>query len=122
MLDKVMGFICMLIGVAALSLEINKLRRCSVRATATVVDVRRARDARGFMSYTPIFEFTVDGQTIRSQSNVPASLRKNQFEVGEIREVLYEPGYPENFRLRGNFTLLAIGLFFLLAGVYMYMR
>ena len=122
MLDNVMTLVCMMLGVSMLSMEFNRRRRCSTPATAIIVEVRWQRDARGFASYSPVFEFCVDGQKIRGNGSVPASLLKNQFQVGDSRQVLYEVGHPECFRLRGNFTMIAMGLFFLLAGIYLYMR
>ncbi len=121
MLDQIMGVICMLFGVAALSLEFNKLRQCSSRAEARVVEVRQT-DPRGLKIYSPVFEFTVDGRTIRGSGGVPGSQFKRRFQVGDVREVIYEAGNPQNFRIRGNYTMIAAGVLFLAAGIYSYLR
>ena len=44
---KVMGILCMMLGVAALSLEFNRLRWCSIPATATIIEVNRQPAAKG---------------------------------------------------------------------------
>ena len=121
MLDTIMGILCMMFGVAALSFEFNKLRQCSSRAEATVVEVKR-QESRGLKIYSPVFEFHVDGKTIRGNGGVPGSQFRRRFQVGETLQVLYEEGNPEHFRVRGNYTMFAIGVFFLLSGIYMYTR
>ena len=121
MLDKVMSIICLMCGVAALSMEFNKLRQCSSRAAAKVTDVVR-QTYRGLPTYCPVIEFIVDGRLIRSDSAVPGSMFKNRYRVGDTKTVFYDPVKPERFRLRGNYNMLLIGAFFLLGGIYLYMR
>ena len=58
---------------------------------------------------------------IRGNAGQPGSLLKNQYQVGETRKIRYEKGNPENFRLRGNYTMILIGILFLTAGIYGYM-
>ena len=55
---------------------------------------------------------------IRGNASQPGSLLKNQYQVGETRKIRYEKGNPENFRLRGNYTMILIGILFLTAGIY----
>ena len=117
MLDKIMGILSMMLGIAALSLEFNKLRWCSTSATATIVEVKR-QSARGAYTYNPVFEFCVDGRMIRGSGGVPGSLLKNRYQVGDSRKILYV----ESFRLRGNYTMILIGVLFILGGIYTYMQ
>ena len=121
MMMKAMDILCMMLGVAALSLEFNRLHCCSKPATATIIEVNRQRAAKGGYTYNPVFEFCVDGRMIRGNAGQPGSLLKNQYQVGETRKIRYEKGNPENFRLRGNYTLILIGILFLAAGIYRYM-
>ena len=121
MLNQIIGVLCMMFGVAALSMEFNRLRLCTRRARATVVEVRQT-DPRGIKIYSPVFEFTVDGKTIRGSGGVPGSQFRRRIEVGDVREVVYEAGKPENFRIRGNYSMLAIGALFLAAGIYTYLH
>ena len=53
---------------------------------------------------------------------MPGSQFRRRFEVGDVREVVYEAGKPENFRIRGNYSMLAIGALFLAAGIYTYLH
>ena len=121
MVDKIMGILSMMLGVAALSLEFNKLRWCSTSATATIVEVKQ-QSARGAYTYNPVFEFCVDGRMIRGCGGVPGSLLKNRYQVGDSRKILYEERNPESFRLRGNYTMILIGVLFILGGIYTYMQ
>ena len=73
---KVMGILCMMLGVAALSLEFNGLRWCSIPATATIIEVNRQPAAKGGYTYNPVFEFCVDGRMIRGNAGQPGSLLK----------------------------------------------
>ena len=122
MLDTVMGVLCMMLGVAGVSLEVNRLLHCSARAEAKIIEVRRQRDARGVVTCNPIFEFRVDGRTIRGNGGMIGSLSQNRYEVGETRTILYDKGNPESFRLRGSCTLLIISVIFLLGGIWLYRR
>ena len=122
MWDKIMSFMCMAFGVAGLSLEFNRLHQCSVHTTATITEVNRQRDARGLPLNSPVFEFIVDGRLIRGNGRVPGSLLRNRYREGEIREILYEAGNPENFRLRGTSAMLLSSLLFLVVGIYVYLQ
>ena len=122
MLDKVMSILNMMLGVAALSLEFNKRRWCSVAATAQIIEVKQQHAARGGYIYEPVFEFCVDGRMIRGNAGLPGSLLKNQYQVGESRKILYEKGNPENFMIRGNYTMILIGVLCILGGIYLYMQ
>ena len=117
---KVMGILCMMFSVAALSLEFNRLRWCSIPATATIIEVNRQRAAKGGYTYNPVFEFCVDGRMIRGNAGHPGSLLKNQYQVGETRKIRYEKGNPENFRLRGNYTMILIGILFKILPIPVY--
>ena len=121
MLDKVMGFICMMFGVAALSLEFNKLRQCTSRAVATIIEVER-KNYRGVVTYCPVVEFSVDGRMIRGSGGATCSMVRNRYHVGDTKTVLFDPVNPEHFRLRGNYSMILAGLLFLLGGIYVYMR
>lgn len=66
-------------------------------------------------------EFCVDGRMIRGNAGLPGSLLENQYQVGETRKIRYEKGNPENFWLRGNYTMILIVILFLTAGIYGYM-
>ena len=75
MLDTVMGVLCMMLGVAGVSLEVNRLLHCSARAEAKIIEVRRQRDARGVVTYNPIFEFCVDGMKTTCYNPIPTDSR-----------------------------------------------
>ena len=122
MRDTVMGLLCMMLGVAALSLEINRLVHCSTRAKAKIIEVKRQTDSKGFTRYNPVFEFHVDGRTIRGNGGMIGSLSENRYEVGEYRTIFYDKGNPESFRLRGNYILIIVGAIFLLGGIFLYRR
>ena len=73
-------------------------------------------------TYNPVFEFCVDGRMIRGNAGQPGSLLKNHYQVGETRKIRYEKGNPENFRVRGNYAIILIGILLLAAGIDMYMQ
>lgn len=122
MRDKIIAILCMMFGVAALSLEFNRLLHCSRRAQATVVEVSQRIDARGLKVSSPVFEFCVDGRKIRGDGGVPGLPFGTRFQVGDVRQIYYDAANPENFRIRGNCTLLLIGVLFLVSGVYLYLN
>ena len=121
MLDKVMGFICIMFGIAALSLEFNRLRQCTSRVAATIIEVKR-QNYRGIVTYCPVVEFSADGSMIRGSGGATGSMFGSRYRVGDCRTVLYDKGNPEHFRLRGNYSMILAGLLFLLGGIYVYMR
>ena len=51
MMMKAMDILCMMLGVAALSLEFNRLHCCSKPATATIIEVNRQPAAKGGYTY-----------------------------------------------------------------------
>lgn len=122
----VIGAILVAIGLLMGSSSID-LYSSGIKTEGTVTNMVARRDSPTDMtdmsvSYYPVILFTTEGGTaIQYQSNVGSS--PPAYQVGEIVEVLYKPGNPQNasinsfFQLWGATAILGgIGLLFAIIG------
>lgn len=81
--------------------------------TGTVISLEESDSAEGGCCvYSPIVEFTVDGQTFTFKGTTASY--PPQYEVGEQVEVQYDPGNPDLAKIAGGFGwLLWAGLIIL---------
>lgn len=109
-----------LIGVLVVIFDRKKRCRCTEETTATIVDVNsdfsRDEDGHKDYSYTPVFEFTARGMTVRRQGGTSSS-RKRKFKVGEMRQVRYDPANPNVFYVVGDGGNSAGGIWLIILGV-----
>lgn len=109
-----------LLGVLVIFFDRRKRRRCTEETTATIVDVNRdfSRDEDGHKdySYTPVFEFSARGMTVRRQGGNFSSCRR-KFKVGEVRQVRYNPNNPNEFYVVGEGGNTSGGIWLILLGV-----
>ncbi len=70
-----------------------------------IVDLIYSTDSDGDASYTPVYQYVVDGQTYTHQGAVSfGGLIVPS--IGDTRTILYDPGNPDDSRLRNVFILL----------------
>lgn len=85
--------------------QLQKDRRCSQPATATVVgrETKRVRSGKGRRSthYAPVLEFEADGQTVRVTADVD-SIFAGKYKDGATLEIRYNPQKPEETVVQGK--------------------
>lgn len=95
----------LLIGILIVLFDRRKRARCTEETTAAIVGVNRdySRDDDGHKdySYTPVFEFSVRGVTVRREGGTSSS-RKRKFRPGDVRQVRYNPSNPNEFVVVGD--------------------
>lgn len=108
------------IGILIRAISTSKARRRTARTTGRVVDVKRStfRDMDGHRSvnWYPVVEFVDARGRIHTAEQ---SVTNNQYSIGEMAEVAYDPMDPE-----GNFIMMrdakapgAISLVFMIVGI-----
>ena len=65
-------------------------KRSLVSAVGTVVEVERCKDAEGFVSYTPIYEYIYLGKSYRGKHRISSSKYGKNMTVESATK--YEPG------------------------------
>ena len=111
------------IGVGALmmALGIRKNKRCSSRIVGRITGVHEdmETDDEGYhsYSYTPEYEYEVNGQIYHGIGNTAYSKRK-KIQIGGSINVFYNPNKPEeHFTKGGGFILPFIGIILIIVGV-----
>ena len=124
------GILFILFGVLSLKKTNAKLARCVAPAMGRVVrvDVEYKENERGHRSvesYTPVFEYIVNGASVESPSNV-GSTNKNEYKVGDSAEILFNPSKPREFVIKGksaksgkgfSFVMMLIGILMIVLGI-----
>lgn len=114
------GPILLCIGLALLTSEISKRRKCSKSTEATIVDIFTRTEAvfRGsyVTYYYPVYEYEVDGQTYRS-SSLQCSKLENWFQVGNTSTIYYNPYNPNEIVSRRYWGDFIASLVFVVAGI-----
>ncbi len=101
------GCVIFLLGFLSIRKESRKKKRCTASASAMIVEVQAEKDEAGSenthkkYTYTPIYEFTVNGNTIRKSGGI-YSHNKHDFNVGDTSTVRYNPDKPEEFLVSGK--------------------
>ena len=116
------GLVLVLIGRADVRKASRKKKRCSVPASAMIVEVQTEDDesmrtnTRKKYAYTPIFEFMADGTVVRKSGGI-YSHTKRTFRVGDTAAVHYDPEQPEDFLVDGKNGGKAFGIGMMLFGL-----
>ena len=82
------GIVIVLLGFLSIRKGSQKKNRCTASASAVIVEVQAEKDEAGSenthkkFTYTPIYEFVVNGNTIRKNGGI-YSHNKRDFNVGE---------------------------------------
>lgn len=116
------GIVIVLLGFLSIRKGSQKKNRCTASASAVIVDVQAEKDEAGSenthkkFTYTPIYEFVVNGNTIRKNGGI-YSHNKREFNVGDTVEVKYNPDKPEEFLVNGKSGGKGFGIALLLFGL-----
>lgn len=109
------GIVFVLIGIRVVHKGSQQNNRCTASATAVIVEVQQGKDDDS-STYTPIYEFTVGGTTVRK--NVGGySYNKKEFHVGQSAAIRYNPEKPEEFLVDGENGAKGAGIVLLLLGL-----
>lgn len=116
------GPILLCIGLALLTSEISKRRKCSKSTEATIVDIFTRTEAVGRGSYVtyyyPVYEYEIDDKTYRSSSH-QCSKVENWFQVGDTATIYYSPYDPNEIVSKRYWGDLIASLVFMIAGIIM---
>ena len=98
--------VMLLVGFFMVFFVLRKRARCTLPVVATIVSVSESNDLddegrRTNTRYYPVFEFTVNGTTVRKISDV-SSRRYRKYRVGEQMEVKVNPNKPKQFIVSGK--------------------
>ena len=116
------GIVIVLIGILSVRKGSQKKNRCTASASAVIVEVQAEKDEAGSenthkkYTYTPIYEFVVNGNTIRKGGGI-YSHNKREFNVGDTTTVKYNPDKPEEFLVNGKSGGKGFGIALLLFGL-----
>ena len=116
------GIVIVLIGILSIRKGSQKKKRCTASASAIIVEVEKDDDEAGRegtrkkYTYTPIYEFVADGNTVRKSGGI-YSHNKKEFSVGDTAEVKYNPDKPEEFLVNGKSGGKGFGIALMLFGL-----
>ena len=116
------GIVIVLLGFLSIRKGSQKKNRCTASASAVIVEVQTEKDEAGSenthkkFTYTPIYEFVVNGNTIRKNGGI-YSHNKREFRVGDTATVKYNPDKPEEFLVNGKSGGKSFGIALLLFGL-----
>lgn len=116
------GIVIVLLGFLSIRKGSQKKNRCTASASAVIVEVQTEKDEAGSenthkkFTYTPIYEFVVNGNTIRKNGGI-YSHNKRDFNVGDTATVKYNPDKPEEFLVNGKSGGKSFGIALLLFGL-----
>ena len=116
------GIVIVLLGFLSIRKGSQKKNRCTASASAVIVEVQAEKDEAGSenthkkYTYTPIYEFVVNGNTIRKNGGI-YSHNKKDFNVGDTVAVKYNPDKPEEFLVNGKSGGKSFGIALMLFGL-----
>ena len=116
------GIVIVLLGFLSIRKGSQKKNRCTASASAVIVEVQAEKDEAGSenthkkFTYAPIYEFVVNGNTIRKNGGI-YSHNKRDFNVGDTATVKYNPDKPDEFRVNGKSGGKVFGIALLLFGL-----
>ena len=116
------GIVIVLLGFLSIRKGSQKKNRCTASASAVIVEVQTEKDEAGSenthkkFTYTPIYEFVVNGNTIRKNGGI-YSHNKRDFNVGDTATVKYNPDKPDEFLVNGKSGGKVLGIALLLFGL-----
>lgn len=108
------------VGMLLIVLGIRKNKRCSCKAFGRITGIKESEDTddEGFKyySYSPEFEFEVNGQIYHGIGNTAHSKRK-RIQIGGSINVFYNPNKPnEHFTKGGRAILPLLGIVSIIFG------
>jgi hypothetical protein len=96
-----------------------------IRTTGTIVSYESRLDSEGDTVYTPIYEYTVDGQSYKVSPSISSSFSPT---VGNTHEIGYNPVDPSDAKVTPDLSTWiflifpVVGLAFLITGITAYVR
>lgn len=125
----IFGVALLYFGIRGLIQFFNESRNYTI-TTAVIVDcVRHSSNNNGYISYTPVFEYTYNGKTYQEEHRVSSAkyskgmgvVPASKYNVGDTVEVrVYEKGDKVRAIIHdeGNIKMpLVIGILFTIAGI-----
>ena len=116
-------------GILIFVSEYSKVRRCTDKATAIIVDVikeehwKYRKHGSGYESnYYPVIEFAVGDKKYRVKTGIKAYHSDTYTEGAEL-DIQYNPQNPSDLKLQGNSlweSVIGMGFMFLLGAVFAY--
>ncbi len=124
----IIGFGLLIWGVRLFTAENNMRQECTMETQGKVIDLLEhvSTDDEGddVISYSPVFEFVLDGESYTKATTASSGLRN--FSVGQAVTVFYNPADPWQFYVSeyvlveniGYIALICVGCIFILCGGY----
>ena len=116
-------------GILIFISEYSKVRRCTAKAAAIVVDVikeehwKYRKHGSGYeTNYYPVIEFAVGDKKYRVKTRIKAYHPDTYTEGAEL-DIQYNPQNPSDLKLQGNSlreSVIGMGFMFLLGAVFAY--
>ena len=116
-------------GILIFISDYSKVRRCTAKATAIVVDVikeehwKYRKHGSGYeTNYYPVIEFAVGDKKYRVKTGIKAYHPDTYIEGAEL-DIQYNPHNPSDLKLQGNSlweNVIGMGFMFLLGAVFAY--
>lgn len=115
------GFI--VLGVIMILINLRKNRKCSGRTIGRITGIHEdmETDSDGFntYSYSPEYEYEVNGQIYRG-SGGRAYSKRDKIQIGGNIQVFYNPNKPEEHSNKGNKNILLIlGVLLIAFGIFL---
>ena len=116
------GIAFVLFGILSIGKGSQKKKRCTASASAVIAEIEKDVDeadkagTRKKYTYTPIYEFTVNGGVIRKSGGI-YSHNKSEFKVGDVSSVKYNPDKPDEFLVNGKNGGKFLGVALMLFGL-----
>lgn len=115
------GVVFVGIGIFLMLKGNDMAKRCTAKATGTVVEVieeeeNNTDDAGYTYMYFPVIEYKAEEQTI-SQKYSTGDGNQDKYKVGDKVDVLYDPNKPEDYLIKGDEkTSNIMGIVFIVMG------
>lgn len=108
------GLFFVAIGVFVIMFQRSQNKKCTEETTATVIDNVHPNHGSSIGKYMPVFQYTVNGQTITQTSSL--ARRPKKYEIGDQVKLCYNPNNVNEFYVPG-YTSNSLGIIFILAGL-----
>lgn len=118
----IVGIVIVLIGIFNIIKGSKMKSKCTESTSARIVEIEKGYDTIGDdnsgteYKYTPIYEFSVNGTTVRKSAGVYSN-NKRKYHVGDMAVVKYNPDNPTEFMLNGKNTSKSVGIFMSIIGI-----
>ena len=125
----IIGITFWILGILIFISDYSKVRRCSEKAVAIIVDVikekhwKYRKHGSGYeTNYYPVIEFAVGDKKYRVKTGIKA-YHSDTYKEGAELDIQYNPQNPSDLKLPGNSlreSVIGMGFMFLLGAVFAY--